>query len=216
MVKIDISDDSEYHSQLNNKFFPQSTCNTTSIINGLYSSKIPFDWPKEECEQPEDYLTWLLNSDEAWEKMKREQPWAITQGYEPRNVHAMLEWATNEKLVGRKVDTFKYDYTIEELLFNIIKNKCTSVIGGRFTNYGHIVCLVGVQTNQTDIESVENPTQIKLDMIDKMIIDDPYGDYNTKYRSFKGNGVMFTLEKFTWLIKEYSINKKWAHFLSRV
>jgi len=192
-IVIDISSDGQYHTQLNNKFFPTGTCNTTSAINALFASKIDFSYPEDL--QPEDYLTRILDSDEAWEKMRREHSWAIRDGFAPRHVHRMLEWAINEKLVDKRVDLFLESLPFQSIIFHVAVRRQAVVLSGAFTAYGHIVTLVGLETEQSDIEQVQDPAEINLDAIDSLIVDDPYGDWHTQYRDQHGNGVKFSFQQ---------------------
>lgn len=213
MKTINISNDSEYHTQRNNRLNPSGTCNTTASINALRSSNIAFSWPKGV--QPEDHLTATLDSDEAWAIMHRDHSWAITDGYEPRHVHAMLSWAINEKLVRRPVVRFSTTTTWHEIIFNIVALRCAVNLSGKFTKFGHIVTLVGLKTNQNDIEQCTDPNQIDMESIVSLVIDDPYGNYHSAYRDHRGNNISFTFPELDRITKEYYKNRKWAHLFNR-
>ena len=205
---FNLSEDSEYHSQRNNKFFPFSTCNTTSAIMALKSSQIPFGYASDM--QPEDYLTSILRSDEAYVLMREKYTWAIPGGYEPNEVHGMLEWGIN-KMVGKKVDRFSTNNTLQELVYYLIRGRA-SIINGRFTKYGHMVVLVGFETYQKDADRIPELKYVDLNEIKHYIIDDPYGNYHTDYKDVKGNNVIVTPEDFNYVTKTYNnIEKKWAH-----
>ncbi len=208
-MKINLSKDIPYYSQRNNKFYPASTCNTTSMIVALLASGIQFEVPEET--QAEDHLTQILESDEAWEKLQKDFPWAIKGGYSPRNVHGMLSWAVNDKLIGKKVTSFRTDADIEQIIFSVVKG-CAVVVGGQFTQYGHIVTVVGVETKQ-DISKINKPSDVNLDDVKSIIIDDPYGNYFTDYKDHKGNDIPFSLKQFNQLTREYNDPaNKYAHF----
>lgn len=214
MISINISRDDEYHTQLNNRFFPHGACNTTSEINALRSSGVDFDSPFHL--QPEDYLTQILESEDAWAKMKREFPWAIRDGYHPRHVHKMLEWAVNTKLVGRDVSFFTESVSLQKIIFHLVKNRQAVIMSGRFTKFGHIVCLVGLETDQSDIEQIEGPPLVSLASIKNFIIDDPYGDWHTGYQSQKGNNVRFSYTEYNALTTVYdNAFQKRAHLFDR-
>ena len=115
----------------------------------------------------------------------------------------------------RKVDTFKLDATMEEILYTVGINKCAVNVNGRFTNFGHIVTVVGFSTEQNDLEMVEASEQIELNKIKSIIIDDPYGNWHSGYKDHRGNDVSFSLQQFDWLTKEYNQNRKWAHIFSK-
>ena len=204
---INLSKDSDYHTQRNNKFYPHSSCNTTSAIMMLKAAGTYFDFPAGM--QEEDYLTNILESKEAYDVMRARYPWAIRDGYRPAEVHMMLEWGIT-KLVGRQVTKFTTNISIRELLYKILQGQ-PSLITGKFTKYGHIVCLVGFETLQRKEEfiSVED---IKYDQLKNIIIDDPYGNYHTGYSDHRGNNTTLTFEEFNAITKTYNMeDSKWAH-----
>lgn len=206
---INLSQESPYHTQRDNKFYPHGTCNTTASINALLASGISFDYPANV--QPEDYLTLILESEEAWEKMKKEYPQFITKGYHPRHVHKIIEWAINEKLVKRQVVRFTTRATMKDILFHIVHNRGAVNVNGRFTEFGHIVTIVGFKSSQNN--SITKPQDIQLNKIEYVIVDDPYGNYFSGYKDFNGNDLKFPIDKLNYLIKEYNnLNSKWAHF----
>jgi len=209
-IKIQISNDTDYHTQRNNKRSPMASCNTTSAIMMLKASNVDFKFP--DYMQEEDYLTMITESDEAFELMKKNYSWAIKGGYRPAEVHGVLEWAIN-KLVGEKIDTFSAETTLEKLIFQLLNGKA-SLVSGRFTDGGHIVCLVGFITNQQNILQVKQENEINLNEVTHFIIDDPYGDPLTDYKNHKGNNIELTKELFDWYTKEYNKNSKWAHILA--
>ena len=209
-MKIDISSDNEYRTQLDNRFFPNGTCNTTSMVNMLLTNNVEFQYPTDM--QPEDYLTTLLESPEAWARMRQLYPWAVSKGYHPRHVHDMLAWAVNEKLVGRPVVKFSTQSSLAEIAYDIAVRKRACVVSGRFTSYGHIVAVVGLETSQEDIETVDNPGNIDIAAISAFIVDDPYGNYFTGYSSQQGNSIVFPIDAFDWVTREYANpSVKWAH-----
>jgi len=213
MFSINLSKDFDYHTQRNNKYVPMASCNTTALIMALISSNISFDYPAGM--QPEDYLTSLLQSKEAFDEMKKIAPWAVKDGYPPQEVHVMLEWAVNQKLVGRKVDVFTTNATIQDLLFNILKKESTCAVSGYFTKSGHIVTLVGFESKQKNIESIKRAEEIDLDKVKDLIVDDPYGNYHKDYKDYHGNNIKFSLQEFADLTKtKHSLTAKWAHMIN--
>ncbi|TAL31553.1 MAG: hypothetical protein EPN93_17310 [Spirochaetes bacterium] len=213
MKTINISKDKEYQTQRDNPTDPHGTCNTTASINALLSSGIRFNYPFGM--QPEEHLTRFMESPESWEKMRKEYPWAVTQGYHPRHVHDMLAWGVN-RLVGRTADIFRVDASIQEILFNIAAAQCAVNVCGRFTSYGHIVTVVGFTSEQDDVDACQEPGDIDLPRVIKIIIDDPYGNYFSKYQNPDGNNVYFPVADFNFLTREYGDHsKKWAHFFVR-
>jgi hypothetical protein len=211
MIIYNISKDDEYHTQRNNKFFPISTCNTTSIIMALDAIGVKYSFTQGM--QAEDYLTQITETKESYDKMRRDFSWAIKGGYAPRMVHGMLEWATN-KMVGKQVDKFSTNYSMQSLILALI-NKKGVVVSGRFTASGHIVCMVGFESTQENILQATAENQIQLDKIVNIIVDDPYGNYYTDYKDVAGNNTKFPLADFNNLTASYNdLNNKWAHVIT--
>ncbi len=203
--EINLSEGKEYLTQLNNKFSPMSTCNTTSAIMGLMASGIEFHYDRR-ITQPEDALTKLLTTPEAYDRMSKLYAWAVPGGYEPYEVHGMLEWGIN-KFVGRDADTFSTKFSIMDILTNIRDNKCASMVSGKFTRSGHIIAVVGYREN--------SPFQT-LEDIDSIIIDDPYGNYHSGYKNRNGDNILFTVAEFNRIVKSVNNEKsKWVHMFRK-
>lgn len=202
---INLSQNTPYYSQRNNRFYPHGTCNTTAMIQALDASGIEYQYPKDM--QPEDYLTQLLDSPDAWNRMRKLYPDAIRQGYSPRHVHEMLAWAVNELLVGRRVVEFKTNVSIKQILISILKGYAV-VVAGRFTKFGHIITVVGFSYK----EDIDLNTPIDYHKIDYIICDDPYGDWHSGYSNVNGNDTHFTFDDFNSLVKNYNNSEsKMAH-----
>jgi hypothetical protein len=88
----------------------------------------------------------------------------------------------------------------------IIDNGGTVVVSGRFQDeksgeIGHIVPVVGYQ--------------IVDDTITHMILDDPWGDYATKYRVQRGDDIFMPLSDWYSLIRDCNMTKKFGHVIKR-
>lgn len=196
-----------YHTQRNNAIDPHATCQVTAAIMALRASGIPFIHPRDT--QPEDHLAQILNSPEAHEKLRKEYPHFASRP--PREVHAILSWGIN-KLAGKQVSIFTTRATTKELLFRIAVHKAASCLSGRWTSYGHVVTLVGFESDQADLDLAHFPDFIDLSKVSRIIIDDPYGDGKTGYRDPDGDDVSYTLEEFNQLSRDYGEHgRKWAH-----
>jgi hypothetical protein len=197
-----------YHSQRNNAIDPAGTCQVTAAIMALRATGIPFDYPSGI--QPEDHLAEILGGQEAREKLLTEYP--TLSNRPPREVHAILSWAINERFVRRKVSVFTVRATVRELLYRVAKHRAASLVSGRFTKTGHVVCLVGFESGQDDLSAALAPDRVDLGAIRRIIIDDPWGDFKSGYRDPDGNDVSFTLDEFNGLTREYGEQgRKWAH-----
>ena len=210
MITINLSNKNDYYTQRNNTFYPAGSCNTTSMIVGLLTSNVMFDSPPDM--QPEDYLTEILSTAEAWKKMDEIAPWARKQGYEPRHVHVCLEWAVNKKLVFYDVVQFRMNVSMKQIVESILKGSSVVVNGG-FTNYGHIVTIVGIKTHQDNIRH----ESIDMSKIESFIIDDPYGNYHTGYKDHHGNDIEFSFMELNKLLyAQGDSENKWAHVFNGV
>jgi hypothetical protein len=209
MTKINVSAHTAYHSQVNNAFYPLSSCNTTSAIMWMLDCHVPFKYP--DGMQPEDHLTQITESVECYSYMEQIAPWAFRDGkpiIPARQVHACLSWAIN-KLAGREVAKFREDVTYQELVVELAKGRA-AIVSGIFTRQGHVVCLVGVHTKQLE-EKLQRIEDVRLDQIVGWIIDDPYGDYYSVYHDQHGNDCFFDYNEFDRLTRELYRNHKWAH-----
>lgn len=187
----------EYYIQRNNKYYPVSSCNTTSLANGIIGSGM-FIRTKNGI-QPEDKLTKLLETKEAFETAERLTPW-FTNGKgelttDPRLIAIMLAWAAH-KLMGKKICAYTSNGRIQDMLFNMIKFKGCTVGLGSFTPAGHYVCFCGFKTNQADIGQIESPDDVKIEEIIHLIMDDPWGDFRTNYRVHNGNDIPITIDRY--------------------
>jgi hypothetical protein len=209
MTEINVSAHTPYHTQVNNTFFPLSTCNTTSAIMWMLDCGIAFECPPDM--QPEDYLTTITETPEAYAHMREVAPWAFRNGcpiLPPRQVHLCLDWAVN-RLAGREMVRFRTDATYQELTAELAGGRA-AIMSGIFTRQGHMVCLVGVRTKQ-DRAELREAGRVRLDQIVGWYVDDPYGDYHSCYTNQHGNDKYFEFSEFDRLTRELYRNRKWAH-----
>jgi len=199
---VDLSVDDFYHSQVNNRYLPFDACMPTSFIMGLKDEGIPvtsldsvaiisapaFIHPVDM--QPEDFLMVLMRS--LWGISLRDKfKWAKEANANPNEVHEAVSLAVNA-IVGKNVTEYLKEQTLENIESQILA-KHPVVLGGGFTTYGHVVAVVGGVWDDSD-------------KLSHLIVDDPYGDYFTGYKSKKGNGVRFPVDKF---------EKLWRHRFHR-
>lgn len=208
-MTINVSKDSDYHTQLNNKLVPLASCNTTSAIMFLLACGL--ELPVANGQQPEDALTALLETPGAYAQQKKLAPWSLGQ-FRPQEVHIVLDWGINT-VVGADVCKFRDSTTQGRLVYELAHGRA-AIVSGRFTAAGHVVCLVGVDTDQADAGDVQTADDVELERIRAWIIDDPYGDWHTDYKDQHGNNVRFTPDEFTRLTQQYYQNKKWAHLFT--
>jgi len=193
-MKYNISELAEYRTQCDNKLRPSGTCGPTGAANALLASDIPLDrFPANM--QPEDYITSILQTNEAYERLKKQDPGAK---YNPWNTSYLIAWAVN-KAVGKqvcKVETLG----IADMIFHLVKEESAIVAGGRFTAAGHFICIVGFETDQDDILGIESSHDVDLKQLKGIIIDDSWGDYRTHYKKHNGNDVLMPLADFRMIV----------------
>lgn len=184
----------DFYQQRNNIRYPFSSCFVTSDVNMLvtagYKDILMEKVPKGM--QPEDWLTSLFDLPEVDKESER-------LGINPnqdRFWYSMHEFVLNKYIFDgeRKVYT-AYDRTIQQIVYKVI-NKKPVVVGGKFTDSGHMVCVVGIQTEQTDIMHITSPESVKIEMLLNLIIDDPYGNPLTDYKDVRGNDVALPVNIF--------------------
>ena len=209
LITINISSDSDFHTQINNKKIPYRSCGSTSSIMALKNTRIPIDTPLDE--QEEDYLTGLLLSDEAHEVMKKIAPWAVKSKTPANEVHVMIDWGVNKIISDKRFKMFfDENSNIKKLAYDTLERK-SSVVSGKFTSYGHMTCFSGFTTYQDNIREIKTHKDINVELIKDIIIDDPYGNYFTGYKDHHGNNVYFPIDIFLALVSRGEEKNIWAH-----
>jgi len=213
--EYNFSTDINYHTQRNNKKIPLRACNTTSAIMAMKQAGI--EYTVLPGMQDEDYLTMLLETEEAYELQANFYAWSVGI-YRPQEVHGILEWGIN-KLAGKKVDRFKTNASIEELIFFLIRGRGIMLSGTFDLPNGkelhHIVSLAGFKSSQPGILSSQTSGSIDISSISEVIIDDPYGDYRTEYINHHGNNVALSISDFNFIFKKQGdLHNKWAHVIA--
>lgn len=204
----------EYHTQRNNQIDPAGTCNVTAMVMALKASGVPFLSPTGV--QPEDHLSSILATPEAYARRDLDYPWARDANVPPREVHGLLSWAVNERFTKAPRTVFTTRASIQELLYRIARHKAASVVSGRFTPSGHLVTVVGFESPGPDLSEADSPARVDLSIVTKIIIDDPWGDVRTGYRDHDGNDVALSVQEFDRLTREYGCpGRKWAHLIDR-
>ncbi len=160
----------KYYSQRNNEIDPLVTCKPTSTIECLDLA----GWPMLNggFHQPEDYLTALCRSDAGKQALLRLSPDNKTD--KPNENWRVIKWALGVIYKGKPVVAdLRWDWNLKEVLFGITKGKpfaCSTWL----TKGGHVVSLVGFETDQT--EDITTWASFDFDKVRLIIIDDPYGN----------------------------------------
>jgi len=205
-IVLNLSTESAYRTQRENRLKPHSSCNVTSMAMALDVT----GWSRmidTGGRSLPDYLTEFFETPKAYDMMKVLAPWAVGQ-YPPQQVHAVLEWGINF-LIGQKAIQFSTTWSIDKIN-TALDSGMPCVISGDFPYYdnrgnettiGHIVTLVGyIKDNENKIISY--------------IIDDPYGDYHTRYQSHEGNDIAMSVEDFNNIIRGNS-GLYWGHIFKK-
>lgn len=143
MIKLNVP----YHSQMNNWFNPTGACNVTSMVMAMRYAGYKFEEAEKKGMQPEDWL---------YRRMEREK--------KSRHSPYDLALACEEVSGGEVYDNFAVDATHDQLKAHLNANRI-AVIHGYFTDFGHIIAVVGYDEEKGDY-----------------ICHDPYGEwYATGY-----------------------------------
>lgn len=191
---VNISKDENYHTQINNRKVPLTSCFNTSNIMMLKSANDMFEVPAGI--QPEDHLfSHILHGGNPSKEILALRTWLLSKTIEPQTSGSMEQWAIND-LLGHEAVKFSTKWKSWDFYFSIVKKIGCTVIGdfpivrrGRRVTLGHAVCLVGFSTWQTDVFSCDRPSEIDTRLIRSVFIDDPYGNYQSHYQDRGGNDV---------------------------
>ncbi len=234
-MEIRVDTNKDYHTQRNNKTRPGITCASTSMAMALiYSGYEKGIEVLSKGSQEEDFITNFIHTDakvidfwknnpqrwirDGWihyqEFLNQKRPQKETMfGNE---IHEVLQFAVN--VLFPDVDRFSYAMPIKDILFNLVKGGAV-VVSGRWPhrNLGsiaHVVCLTGFSTDQESIKNINSPEEIDMSKVTEFYVDDPYGNYHTKYDSTKGdNIIMSRADFFTILNEPECFTAKRAHLI---
>lgn len=204
MKIVNNSDGKPWYTQRNNELSPGSSCNVTSMVSGLVSAGWPL--PKGKFNQDEDNLLDFIRASPAVQRR-----WdVIDPGHKtpPNQIHELLCLGTNLWLapVGGPEIVLRWDLRLADIVEDVDRGGAV-VMSGRFQDYrsgeiGHIVTVVGYQA--TDNGEVTH-----------VILDDPWGDYETLYKVQRGDDVFMPVEHWVSMIREQYKPVKFGHVIPR-
>jgi hypothetical protein len=229
MTRLNVAEAKPYVSQRDNVERPLITCNTTSMVMGLeYNGyNLPTRdpaYPTVNEQQPEDLLTKFMLTNEKvsgyykclnieewirWQKNLDEPDNCIP----PNEYHAVLAYGTNLWL-GKEVVTFT-TISIQSILFKMIQDYVAVVQSGKWAGLNHITCITGFETEQNDILSLPKLEDIDLKLMTNIIMQDPYGDYRTRYKEKNGKDIIVPFDSYVSLVKPLASDKKWVHLVKK-
>ncbi len=194
----------DYYTQRNNEIEPEASCNVTAMVQALSVAGWPL--PKGRHKQPEDNLMDFIRHDKTvLKKWRRIDP----QGkYPPNQWHDLLCLGTNLWLDAGGIEGAEYIALLRCFGFEdfkaLIDRGGAAVFSGRFKtrrgSIGHIVAGVGYYMGRED---------------EGILIDDPYGDYHSKYSAVTGNDVAMPKDDFVNLLRPLGKEEKLAHYIPR-
>ncbi|GHU65136.1 hypothetical protein FACS189447_03540 [Spirochaetia bacterium] len=201
---VNNSDNKPWYTQRNNVLSPGSSCNVTSMVSGLVSAGWPL--PGGKYKQDEDNLLDFIRSNpnvqRRWDVL---DPKHITP---PNQIHELLCLGTNLWLASMNGPpiVLKWTLTLQDIVKAIDEGGAV-VMSGRFQDVksgaiGHIIPFVGYQATE-DGE------------ITHLIMDDPWGDYETEYRVQSGDDVFMPVGDWLRQIREQNKTYKFGHVIPK-
>lgn len=206
MTTINVSTGKKYLTQRDNTVRPLGTCAPTSLAMLLtYSgTKLP-----EYKGQLEDRLTEYANSNpEVQAFYSKFDPSSFRARVPANEIHTVLAYAVNH-FVGSHV----VDFTFDNKPLGILKELRAGrplVMSGVWAGLNHVICVVGFNTDQ-NLGTIEDGPELSVSEVKSMIIDDPYGDYRTGYKSTEGNDIEVPFDDFWLITKPRTAESKWAY-----
>jgi hypothetical protein len=188
-----------YYTQRNNRLSPGAACNVTAMVSALAAAGWPF--PAGPHEQPEDNLMTFIRS--SPQVLRRWDVLDPAHKIPPNEWHELLCLGTNLWLApfrGPEI-RLRFDLRLEDVARAVGLGGAV-VMSGRFeterSEIGHIVSVVGFRAEDSEILS-------------HLILDDPWGDYRTRYRSAQGDDVFMPAVDFYALLRPWGETCKLGH-----
>ncbi|GHV91990.1 hypothetical protein AGMMS50268_24930 [Spirochaetia bacterium] len=201
---VNNSDGKSYYTQRNNELSPGSSCNVTSIVSGLVSADWPL--PAGKYKQDEDNLLDFIRSSPTVQRR-----WDVIDPQHktpPNQIHELLCLGTNLWLTAMNGPpvVLKWDLALQDIV-KAIDDGGSVVMSGRFQDIksgeiGHIVPFVGYQA--TDAGEITH-----------LIMDDPWGDYETLYQVQRGDDVFMPVGDWLRQVRDQNKPKKFGHVIPK-
>lgn len=213
-IVIDISSRKIFHGQRDNIFIPHSSCNLTSCAMAFSYSGLPINFPDMRVndsgikEQIEDYFFRKMVKDpDVIQYMRKSFPtWNIKDAGQINTSREIIcnnlykqhfpQFYSNKKAIVTVSPTY------EEIIYELVKKRAIVArvrvpFHANPKTLGHIVCICGFITMQQNIGSITSPSEVEMNKVWKLIIDDPYGNPITGYKVTNGNGIRVSIPLFS-------------------
>ena len=199
-----------YYSQRNNVLKPEGACNVTAMVSALSAAGWPVEkFSDETYKQPEDALMHFILADPVIDReWHRIDP---PSRYAPNEWHPLL--ATGANMLLRKCRLlapyetaviFGENRSLADFTAAIDAGGA-AVVSGLFETQagrviGHVVSLVGYNKDSAG-------------KLSSFIIDDPWGDYRTKYANANGDDIEMPVADFMRIMKPRNAAHKFGHIV---
>ena len=199
-----------YYSQRNNALKPEGACNVTAMVSALSAAGWPVEkFSDETYKQPEDALMHFILADPVIDReWHRIDP---PSRYAPNEWHPLL--ATGANMLLRKCRLlapyetaviFGENRSLADFTAAIDAGGA-AVVSGLFETQagrviGHVVSLVGYNKDSAG-------------KLSSFIIDDPWGDYRTKYANANGDDIEMPVADFMRIMKPRNAAHKFGHIV---
>jgi len=218
MTRIQLLNAANYWTQRKDTDAPSIECQITSGANflmalGLFAEIFP-RIPRLATGIVQRLPDWI--NDVAESQQGRDEAGLDGWKGEPREDHNVLAWALDQ-VVGRKVNTFRWNLSLAEIFLEISRSRPV-IVSGIFGQYrtadgvmhdrAHVVCLTGLETSQEDVAIAP---AVDLAQITAALIADSYGDFHTDYASAKGAECRFTIAELQHILHDQDAPTKWGH-----
>jgi hypothetical protein len=204
MKIVNNSDGNPWYTQRNNQLSPGSSCNVTSMVSGLVSAGWPI--PAGKFKQDEDnLLDFIRGSPQVQRRWDVIDP---NHKIPPNQIHELLCMGTNLWIAPMRGPPIilMWDLRLADVV-SIIDDGGTVVMSGRFQDYrsgeiGHIVTVVGYQATEAGETT-------------HVILDDPWGDYETLYKVQRGDDVFMPVVDWFHMIRDQDKPIKFGHVIPK-
>lgn len=200
-----------YRSQRDNRDRAAISCNVTALVMAMDGAGVKLPTLAAGA-QPEDDLARVTETPEVRAVMAKVAPWAADRNWPPRGEHTTLAHAAN-LWIGREVVRFSYRSSLAQIAADLADGR-PSVVTGWFTPGGHMVTVVGVETDQL-LGSGMRGADVDLMRVTRFLVHDPWGNQKIGYRDYNGAAIAYRADELHQLLCDAGAGTKWAHSIVR-